>query len=86
MVYGTELIPEKNTVSFKIWAPYINELEIKIHNKGIFKAEKDERGYFYTEIKNVKEGELYTLLLNGKEEIPDPTSKSQPLGVHGPPK
>ncbi|MFP3200988.1 MAG: malto-oligosyltrehalose trehalohydrolase [Sulfolobus sp.] len=84
MVYGTELIPEKNTVSFKIWAPYINELEIKIHNKGIFKAEKDERGYFYTEIKNVKEGELYTLLLNGKEEIPDPTSKSQPLGVHGP--
>lgn len=81
-IYGTSLI---NGVSayFEVWAPYARELSVKLHGRGVFKAERDDRGYFRLELDGVKEGELYSFLVDG-EEIPDPTSKYQPLGVHGP--
>ena len=42
------------------------------------------QGYWKTEIENVFPGAWYLYRLNGEIERPDPASRFQPLGVHGP--
>jgi len=42
------------------------------------------RGYFYALVENVEPGSQYLFRLNSEEERPDPASKYQPQGVHGP--
>jgi maltooligosyltrehalose trehalohydrolase len=41
-------------------------------------------GYFETDVPNVRTGNRYVYLLDGDKERPDPASRSQPDGVHGP--
>jgi maltooligosyltrehalose trehalohydrolase len=43
-----------------------------------------ERGYFDVVLEDVEPGALYLYRLDGERERPDPASRSQPLGVHGP--
>ncbi len=44
-----------------------------------------ERGYFHTRLSDLPAGALYRYRLNGHgDERPDPASRSQPQGVHGP--
>ncbi|MGB7784516.1 MAG: malto-oligosyltrehalose trehalohydrolase, partial [Salinimicrobium sp.] len=43
---------------------------------------KDEEGYWETETKDVKPGDLYKFRLDGEDDFPDPASKAQPEGVH----
>jgi maltooligosyltrehalose trehalohydrolase len=43
-----------------------------------------ERGYFYVEAEGVGPGALYRYRLDGERERPDPVSRFQPQGVHGP--
>ena len=43
-----------------------------------------ERGYFAARAENVGPGALYRYRLNGQVEHPDPVSRFQPHGVHGP--
>ncbi|MEM4970049.1 MAG: hypothetical protein QXE01_02225 [Sulfolobales archaeon] len=61
-IYGTSLI---NGVSayFEVWAPYVRELSVKLHGRGVFKAERDDRGYFRLELDGVKEGSYIVFLL-----------------------
>jgi maltooligosyltrehalose trehalohydrolase len=41
-------------------------------------------GYFEAEVENVPAGTLYRYRLDGAKERPDPASRFQPQGVHGP--
>jgi maltooligosyltrehalose trehalohydrolase len=41
-------------------------------------------GYFYREIAGVEPGAHYKFRLDSARELPDPASRHQPLGVHGP--
>jgi maltooligosyltrehalose trehalohydrolase len=43
-----------------------------------------ERGYFVAEIAGIEPGALYRYRLDGEAERPDPVSRFQPQGVHGP--
>ncbi len=43
-----------------------------------------ERGYFRAIVDDVAPGALYRFRLNGETERPDPASRYQPQGVHGP--
>jgi maltooligosyltrehalose trehalohydrolase len=43
-----------------------------------------ERGYHEAEVMDVEPGSLYFYRLAGEKERPDPASRSQPQGVHGP--
>jgi maltooligosyltrehalose trehalohydrolase len=45
---------------------------------------REHNGYFSTYVSGLKSGTKYFYLLNGKLERPDPVSRSQPEGVHGP--
>ena len=46
--------------------------------------EKASRGYHYGLVKGVKTGTLYYYASMATRERPDPASKFQPEGVHGP--
>ncbi|HWQ17536.1 MAG TPA: malto-oligosyltrehalose trehalohydrolase [Sulfolobales archaeon] len=67
-----------------MWAPYQNRLWIKIQGKGSYEMERGDKGYFTLELCGVKPGDLYWLMLSDGSLIPDPASRFQPEGVHGP--
>jgi maltooligosyltrehalose trehalohydrolase len=46
--------------------------------------EKGARGYFAAELAGVEPGSLYFFRLDRHKERPDPASRGQPQGVHGP--
>jgi maltooligosyltrehalose trehalohydrolase len=46
--------------------------------------DQGERGYHHGVLEGVEPGSLYLFRLDGGRERPDPASRSQPQGVHGP--
>ena len=44
----------------------------------------EQKGYFVTFVNGLKSGARYFYLLNTSQQRPDPVSRSQPEGVHGP--
>lgn len=75
-----------NSCSFRVWAPLLAKVEVHF-------AGQDERsvplnraatGYHHAVIDAVQPGQRYMLRLNEQRELPDPASRSQPEGVHGP--
>jgi maltooligosyltrehalose trehalohydrolase len=76
----------ENTCSFLVWAPRAKKVEVHITspNERIIAMQSSEHGYFYADVSNVSSGTLYRYRLDGKIERPDPASRFQPQGVHGP--
>ena len=50
----------------------------------IVKMKRDMEGNFLVSVPGLAAGALYSYILNDKEERPDPASRLQPHGVHGP--
>jgi maltooligosyltrehalose trehalohydrolase len=71
---------------FLVWAPLINRVEVHILSpeERMAPLEKVSRGYHYGVVQGVKPGTRYFYRLDGNTERPDPASKFQPEGVHGP--
>ena len=72
--------------SFLVWAPRAKKMEIRVTDprERTVPMQALERGYFFAEIDGIEPGALYRYRLNGDNEWPDPVSRSQPQGVHGP--
>jgi maltooligosyltrehalose trehalohydrolase len=82
---GGVLVGE-NACSFLVWAPRARSVEVRI-------VEPRERavpmqgagcGYFHAVVEGISAGALYRYRLDGENERPDPASRYQPRGVHGP--
>lgn len=72
-------------VRFRIWAPKASSISLRVMGKSKEILMHSERnGYFTTFIKGLSPGARYFYLLNGNQQRPDPVSRSQPEGVHGP--
>jgi maltooligosyltrehalose trehalohydrolase len=71
---------------FRVWAPYARRVEVRILSPGdrFVPLKKEERGYYHALLDDVHPGSLYTYRLDGSKERPDPASRYQPEGVHGP--
>jgi maltooligosyltrehalose trehalohydrolase len=71
---------------FLVWAPAINQVEVHIlsSEERMVPLEKVSRGCHYGVVQGVKPGTRYFYRLDGNTERPDPASKFQPEGVHGP--
>ena len=71
---------------FLVWAPLINRVEVHIlsPDERMVPLEKISRGYHYGVVQGVKPGTRYFYRLDGNIERPDPASRFQPEGVHGP--
>jgi maltooligosyltrehalose trehalohydrolase len=75
-----------NACAFQLWAPFAKEVELHLVSprEERIRMERAERGYFQAVVEDVPAGALYFYRLNGGAGRPDPASRSQPQGVHGP--
>lgn len=81
---GAELLDRGGR--FRVWAPAHAEVEVVLHASGdSFPLQAEDDGYFSALIPGVKSGTLYRFRLDGEETLyPDPASRFQPGGPHGP--
>jgi maltooligosyltrehalose trehalohydrolase len=77
---------DESTCSFLVWAPRATNVEVHITfpNERTIAMQSSECGYFYADVPDVRPGTLYRYRLDGGIERPDPASRFQPQGVHGP--
>ena len=81
---GAEALPEGG-VHFRVWAPRHRELSIDIERLGSFALAAEPGGYFSGFVRDAGCGMRYRLRGDGGSEAwPDPASRFQPDGPHGP--
>ncbi|WP_338833092.1 Malto-oligosyltrehalose trehalohydrolase [Moorella humiferrea] len=70
---------------FRLWAPLAREVAVRIvaPTERVEFLNPGERGYYEGEMEGVEPGSLYYYILDG-QKLPDPASRFQPQGVHGP--
>lgn len=73
-------------VFFRVWAPRATTVAVRrlsppAETVALAPA---GAGYFTGLVAGLEAGALYTYLLDGARELPDPASRCQPQGVHGP--
>src|SRR4051812_42385090 len=77
--------PQNDGIQFRVWAPYAKEIKVIFETKTqpfFLKAEKD--GYFSAFIPGMTAGALYKYQIDNGQNYPDPCSRYQPQGPHGP--
>jgi maltooligosyltrehalose trehalohydrolase len=82
---GAVLLGE-NACSFLVWAPRANQVDVCLGDptERAIPMQAVGCGYFHTVAEDVSSGALYRYRLNHEKERPDPASRYQPRGVHGP--
>ncbi len=71
---------------FRVWAPDVSNISVHLlePEERRVPLERDKHGYYYGLVPGVEPGCLYYYVLDGEKERPDPASRYQPRGVHGP--
>ncbi len=73
---------------FRVWAPNCREVSLKIVQPGkggsVLPMRPAGDGFFETGAAGLRPGARYFYLLDGEKQRPDPASRFQPEGVHGP--
>jgi maltooligosyltrehalose trehalohydrolase len=84
---GAEVLPQGGT-HFRVWAPRRKRIEVVFERDGAqstFELEREGGGYFSALAHDVGDGALYRFRLDGDDYLyPDPVSRFQPEGPHGP--
>jgi maltooligosyltrehalose trehalohydrolase len=72
--------------TFRVWAPAAERVEVRVlgEEERTVPLEPGERGYHSATVEDVPPGTRYFLQLDGGPDRPDPASRYQPDGVHGP--
>lgn len=74
-----------DAVRFRCWAPERSQVEVLLEGGRTAQTMQRERdGYWSIEVRGVKAGMTYRYRLDGREAYPDPCSRFQPSGPHGP--
>ncbi len=71
---------------FRVWAPRASSVAIRFldGDPSTVPMQPEADGYFQTTVAGVAAGTRYRYILDGTLERPDPASRFQPDGVHGP--
>ncbi|HEY1657853.1 MAG TPA: malto-oligosyltrehalose trehalohydrolase [Candidatus Sulfotelmatobacter sp.] len=70
---------------FLVWAPNSRTVEVNfVDRKRRIEMEPLERGYFRATVEDLEPNARYLYRLEDGRELPDPASRFQPEGVHGP--
>ncbi len=78
-------VPEAHGTRFRVWAPLAKKIEVVLENRDErFSLEAQEEGYFSGLLGNAVAGDRYKFRLDDGESFPDPVSRYQPEGPHGP--
>jgi maltooligosyltrehalose trehalohydrolase len=75
---------EDHRCRFRVWAPRARRVEALLCGGRRIPLEPREHGYFEAAVEGVEPGTRYLYSLEGGEGRPDPASRCQPDGVHGP--
>ena len=72
--------------SFCVWAPLHERIRVRLESPAerVIELRRDERGYHTGVATHVEPGSLYRYLFDDGSALPDPASRYQPQGVHGP--
>jgi maltooligosyltrehalose trehalohydrolase len=81
---GAEVLPEGG-VHFRVWAPRCRQLIVDMEGLPAAPLSAEPGGYFSGPVAEARPGMRYRLRLDsGDEARPDPASRFQPEGPHGP--
>jgi maltooligosyltrehalose trehalohydrolase len=71
---------------FTVWAPNAEALDLHVLGPGerFVTLEREKNGYHRATVDGVTPGTRYLFRFPDGRELPDPASRFQPLGVHGP--
>jgi maltooligosyltrehalose trehalohydrolase len=77
--------PEDGCVRFRVWAPGARHCEVVVDGRGApGLLERAADGHFEGRVSGVEAGARYAFRLDGNGPYPDPCSRFQPDGPHGP--
>ena len=80
---GVELQADK-TAHARVWAPGHTSVEICLEDGGRYPLAREADGYFGASVPGMTAGTRYWFSLDGGPPRPDPVSRRQPDGPHGP--
>ncbi|MFN2365655.1 MAG: malto-oligosyltrehalose trehalohydrolase, partial [Desulfurivibrionaceae bacterium] len=86
MEFGPEL-RDSGEVCFRLWSPAAERVELCLEEPGgplFLPMDKDEAGWRRLSTSRAGPGSLYRYRIDGELLVPDPASRFQPEGVHGP--
>jgi len=84
LVRGARYHPNEG-VSFTVWAPRVKTIAVHCLAPALtVPMRRDGHGLHTVTIADLQPGTRYYYLLDGERRRPDPVSRSQPEGVHGP--
>lgn len=95
MPVGAEVVPSGG-VHFRVWAPGRRKVEVALANaeertgpgKGqllrFIELRPEDGGYYSGHVSEARAGSLYKYRLDEAGSYPDPASRFQPQGIHGP--
>jgi maltooligosyltrehalose trehalohydrolase len=80
-------VPDEGGTAFRIWAPGTDRLDIVAYGatgSATHPLERAAGGWFEGHVRGMRAGARYRLRLDNGDSVPDPYSRAQPDGVHGP--
>ena len=82
--FGAAVRPDG--VRFRVWSPGSRRVEVLLADEGerAISLEPEADGYFSATVHGIGAGARYRYRIDGGNAYPDPASRSQPDGVHGP--
>lgn len=80
---GASYAPTATT--FRVWAPNAERVEtVLTEDNTIISMHAEPQGYFSCTVPDLAPGTRYLYQLDGEKQRPDPATRNQPEGVHGP--
>ena len=80
-------LPSMDGTRFSVWAPRAAGVSVLIESgkrAGEYPLARAAAGTFAAALPGVAAGDLYRYRMDGSDPMPDPASRFQPFGVHGP--
>src|SRR5271156_5520451 len=81
--YATGAQLDENGTHFRVWANGRQSVSVAVDGKE-HPLSGDASGYFSGYVTGAGDGDTYTFLVDSKGPLPDPASRFQPRGPHGP--
>ena len=77
---------DPTSVRFRVWAPRAKTVGVRLmgSDRPVVSLTPSDDGHFEGVATDVAPGSRYRYVLDGRVERPDPASRLQPEGVHGP--
>src|SRR5512143_3920956 len=83
--FGADVVNDSEG-EFTAWAPRVKTLSVKLAGRDArtVALQRNPDGEFWGVVPDLKTGADYSFVLDNDRERPDPVSRWQPHGVHGP--